>query len=173
MGLTCIRAVLKPIWHREIRDKKYFPFIKKLHVLTNVAGGRIFVFVRRTITKLVHNMKESPLYPSSLEDNLKKALTELLVLKLLSVRDYYIGELTRQIKEKSGGALVIVFPYGAIYRMTRSGYIAESKKRNAPDGRLRQYYTITDKGREYLAQLMEEYAHVAEGVDNVLHLPGE
>lgn len=117
--------------------------------------------------------RESSLYPSSLEDNLKKALTELLVLKLLSTREYYIGELTSEIKEKSGGALVIVFPYGAIYRMTRSGYIAEGKKRNAPDGRLRQYYTITEMGRAYLTQLMAEYARVAEGVDNVLHSPDE
>lgn len=119
-------------------------------------------------------MKEdSTKFPSSLEDNLKKALTELLVLKLLSVRDHYIGELTSVIREKSGGALVIVFPYGAIYRMTRSGYIAEGSKRNAPDGRLRQYYTITAKGRAYLAQLVEEYGLVEEGVENVLNLKTE
>ena len=107
-------------------------------------------------------------FTTSLEDNLKKALTELLVLKLLSIREYYIGELTTEIKEKSGNALVIVFPYGAIYRMTRCGYITESKKRNAPDGRLRQYYAITETGRDYLAQLLEEYERFFNGVTNVL-----
>lgn len=107
-------------------------------------------------------------FATSLEDNLKKALTELLVLKLLSRREYFIGELTAEIKEKSNGTLVIVFPYGAIYRMTRSGYITESKKRNAPDGRLRQYYAITEVGREYLAQLEKEYRSFTQGVNNVL-----
>ena len=107
-------------------------------------------------------------FTTSLEDNLKKALTELLVLKLLSAREYYIGELTSVIKEKSNVSLVIVFPYGAIYRMTRCGYITESKKRNAPDGRLRQYYAITDLGRDYLAQLLQEYERFAQGVENVL-----
>lgn len=30
----------------------------------------------------------------SLEENLKKAITELLILQLLSQREYYIGEIT-------------------------------------------------------------------------------
>ena len=85
--------------------------------------------------------------PDTLEENLKKALTEPLVLFLLSQREYYIGELTSVIQEKSGGALNIVFPYAAIYRMSRNGHITESQKWIAPDGRLRQYYAITDQGR--------------------------
>lgn len=108
-------------------------------------------------------------FSTSLEDNLKKALTELLVLNLLSRKEHYIGELTAKIKKKSDGVLVIVFPYGAIYRMTRYGYIAESSKRNAPDGRLRQYYTITEQGREYLVQLMEEYDRFNKGVNAILN----
>lgn len=117
--------------------------------------------------------KATARFTTSLEDNLKKALTELLVLRLLSQREYFIGELTAVIKEKSGGALTIVFPYGAIYRMTRCGYITESKKRNAPDGRLRQYYAVTDLGKAYLAQLMEEYERFFQGVTNVLRMDGE
>lgn len=144
--------------------------MKKLQVLTNFYRSRIFDLTK--IQKMrVQDMAEANMqtqFNSSLEDNLKKALTELLVLKLLAQKEYYIGELTSQIKEKSGGTLVIVFPYGAIYRMTKSGYIAESEKRNAPDGRLRQYYTITDQGRNYLNQLLEEYHRFISGVSAVL-----
>lgn len=104
----------------------------------------------------------------SLEENLKKALTELLILHLLSQREYYIGELTATIHEKSGGALTIVFPYGAIYRLLQSEYITECKKRNAPDGRRRQYYTITDRGRNYLQQLLKIYSDFSNGVAAVL-----
>ena len=39
--------------------------------------------------------------PVSLEDNLKKALTELLILYLLSQREHYIGELTDEMREKA------------------------------------------------------------------------
>ena len=92
----------------------------------------------------------------------------MLLLHLLSQREYYIGELTQALCKKSGNILSIVFPYGAIYRMSRSGYIAESKKRTAPDGRLRQYYTITDTGRKYLVQLLETYRRFTTGVEAVL-----
>jgi PadR family transcriptional regulator PadR len=104
----------------------------------------------------------------SLEDNLKKALTELLVLHLLSERDYFIGELTSTLNERSNGALNIVFPYGAIYRLQQSKYITESEKRTAPDGRRRQYFSITDTGTVYLNQLRSLYSRFIQGVNTVL-----
>lgn len=106
--------------------------------------------------------------PFQLEENLKKALTELILLHLLSKRPAYIGELTAQMQEKSGGALSIVFPYGAIYRMEKAGYIRELEKRIAPDGRRRQYFTITGPGKVYLDQLLSVYARFTKGVHNLL-----
>lgn len=106
--------------------------------------------------------------PISLEENLKKALTELLILRLLSKRQYYIGELTSTLNKRSDGALNIVFPYAAIYRLLEDGLILESGKRFAPDGRRRQYYDITDLGRDYLARLLKIYASFTRGVDAVL-----
>lgn len=99
---------------------------------------------------------------------MKKALTELVVLKLLSRREYYISDMTAELKEVSGGTLDIVFPYGAVYRLCRGGYITESEKRNAPDGRLRQYYRITDQGRAYLGQLLQSYEEFTRGIRAVL-----
>lgn len=106
--------------------------------------------------------------PVSLEENLKKALTELLMLHLLSRRDYYIGELTAELSEKSRGALNIVFPYSAIYRLEQTDCIYECGKRIAPDGRRRQYFRITDTGRAYLARLTTVYSAFTQGVANVL-----
>ncbi len=108
----------------------------------------------------------------TLEENLKKALTELLVLFLLSRREYYIGELTNAISDRSSGALTVVFPYAAIYRMTRGGYITESDKRAAPDGRLRQYYKITEEGRTYLEGLLSTYHRFSRAVDDILREGG-
>lgn len=105
---------------------------------------------------------------ASLEENLKKALTELLILYLLHQREYYISDLTADIEKKSHGTLSIVFPYGVIYRMTKAAFITESKKRTAPDGRLRQYYKITESGKVYLNELMEIYQRFTEGVADVL-----
>ena len=115
-------------------------------------------------------MRQEQLSSSSipLEENLKKALTELLILRLLMDRDYYIGELTEMLKSKSNGALNIVFPYSAIYRLQQAGHICEKEKRNAPDGRRRQYYQITQSGRVYLSQLITIYTTFSKGVDAVL-----
>lgn len=114
------------------------------------------------------NREELNCTPVSLEENLKKALTELLILQLLSGRDYYIGELTATLNHKSGGTLTIVFPYGAIYRLERLGHIRETEKRNAPDGRRRQYYRITETGIAYLKRLTEIYFRFSEGVAAVM-----
>ncbi len=105
---------------------------------------------------------------SGLEDNLKKALTELLILFLFSEGEHYIGELAPILERRSQGTLTVVFPYAAIYRVTQAGYLKETKKKNAPDGRLRQYYAITKTGRSYLQELLNTYHLFFEGVEAIL-----
>ena len=90
-----------------------------------------------------------------LEENLKKALTEMLVLRLLSEREYYIGELGDTLKERSGGALCIVFPYAAIYRMEEYGYIYESGKRIGPDGRRRRGKSVCGPADQSLCRRLK------------------
>lgn len=109
---------------------------------------------------------ESQVLP--LEENLKKAVTEMLLLSLLSQRECYIGELTEQIRTASRQVLHVVFPYAAIYRMLTAGFVEETKKRTAPDGRWRQYYRLTDAGRERLAQQLGIYRRFIRGVDDIL-----
>ena len=107
-------------------------------------------------------------HPSGLEGNLKKALTELLILFLFNEQEHYIGELSPLLEKRSHGTLSIVFPYAAIYRITKAGYLIETKKRNAPDGRLRQYYKITESGQTYLSELLSTYHVFFQGVNAIL-----
>ena len=102
---------------------------------------------------------------SGLEENLKKALTELLILFLF---EHYIGELSPLLEARSHGTLSIVFPYAAIYRITAAGYLTESEKKTAPDGRLRQYYAITPAGRAHLQEMLATYHQFFQGVSNIL-----
>lgn len=120
------------------------------------------------------NEKDQNSLPAlSLEENLKKALTELMILFLLAQKDCYIGELTELMRERSHGVLSIVFPYGAIYRLMQSGYIYEIEKRIAPDGRRRQYFRITEAGAKHLDQLLSIYTRFSQGVADVLAEGGE
>lgn len=103
-----------------------------------------------------------------LEDNLKKAVTEMLVLSLLEREDMHVAQLTQALEQGSGGAFVIVFPYSALYRLVNTGYIIEAYKKNAPDGRRRQYFQITEEGRAYVKELREVYRRVSGGVELLL-----
>ncbi|MDE7263013.1 MAG: PadR family transcriptional regulator [Oscillospiraceae bacterium] len=103
-----------------------------------------------------------------IEENLKKALVEMLVLALLHQREYYAPELTQALAEYSGGAVNISFPYAILYRMIEQGYIQELSKRKAPDGRRRQYYGITLAGRQYFRENWNIYKAFTAGVDQLV-----
>ena len=105
---------------------------------------------------------------SGMEENLKKALVEMLVLALLHQREYYAPELTQALTEFSGGAVNVSFPYAVLYRMIEQGYIQELPKRKAPDGRRRQYYGITLTGRQYFQENWNVYKAFTSGVDRLV-----
>lgn len=112
-------------------------------------------------------MMESKIYASdakTMEDGLKRVLAEMLILHLFSEREHYIGELTEAVERRSGGKLSVISPYKVFYRLAGDGYVIESRKRIAPDGRLRLYYRITDEGKEYLCALQAVYRQYTEGV---------
>lgn len=87
---------------------------------------------------------------STMEDNIKKAVTQMLVLQLLSEKERYILELAEEIANYSDRVLKVQIPYQAIANLRKLGYVRE-KSRQAPDGRKRSYFIITKQGREYLA----------------------
>lgn len=103
-----------------------------------------------------------------IEDNLKKAVTEMLVLSLLESEDMHAIQLTQELEKRSGEAVSIVFPYSALYRLIDAGYIIEAYKKNAPDGRRRQYFQITPEGRVYSGELRQVYRRFTGGVDLIL-----
>ncbi len=84
----------------------------------------------------------------------------------------YIGEIPEELKRRSNGKFHIVFPYSVIYRMVKFEYIDELKKRVAPDGRKRQYYGITQKGREYLVQLTDTFGQFMQCIELILQSEG-
>lgn len=107
-----------------------------------------------------------------MEDNLKKAVTEMLVLVLLREEDMYAAQIAQALEERSGGVLNIVFPYSVLYRLINFGYIVEAYKKVAPDGRRRQYYQITKAGRRYGQELVELYQRFSGGVQQLLEQEG-
>lgn len=105
---------------------------------------------------------------AGMENNFKKVISELLVLFLLQERDMHIMEVNLEMSRRSDDAFRIIFPYAVIYRMLHYGCIVETEKRRGEDGRLRQYYGITETGRAYYQQILEFYLRFSKGVEKVL-----
>ena len=75
------------------------------------------------------------------------------------------------MEQRSNGAYTISYPYAIIYRMSRLMYIREVGRRNAEDGRLRQFYGISDSGKAYLKELLDTYNRMAVSVKQILTAP--
>lgn len=103
---------------------------------------------------------------TGIAENLKKGITEMLILAFLNQEEATINSVVKKLDECSDGKCKITFPYATIYRLLDNAYIAESEKRVA-DNRRRQFYKITDKGRKYFAQMRSEYMNFISGVDMI------
>lgn len=99
-----------------------------------------------------------------MEDNLKRAVTEMLVLTLLSREDMHALQIMKSLEEETGNTLSLSSPYMLFYRLMENGYIVEAYKKIAPDGRRRQYYQITVDGIRYLADLLSLYHRITNGI---------
>lgn len=108
-----------------------------------------------------------------MEENLRKAVSEMLFLFLLSKEDSYINDIMNKVAKLSSATCNVAYPYAMIYRLETYGYIVELGKKIAEDGRRRQFYRITDSGREYLSRLLEVYYSFRDGVENILEYKGE
>lgn len=100
-------------------------------------------------------------------ENLKKAVTEMLILSFFQLKSMNIEEISRCLDEKSHSICKIVYPYAAIHRLLDAKYITETSNRQIKDDRHRQYYKITKKGIQYLAELRAAYETFTQAVNNI------
>ncbi|KAB8129528.1 PadR family transcriptional regulator [Gracilibacillus oryzae] len=95
----------------------------------------------------------------------KKGALELCVLALLNKQDRYGYELVQKISDQ------IAISEGSVYPLLRrlkkeeyfTTYLQESQ-----EGPSRKYYRLTEKGREHLEELMEEWKYFTKGVNHII-----
>lgn len=109
----------------------------------------------------------------SISENLKKGITEMLILSFLDKEDMHTYAIMNKLDELSGGVCKISYPYAVIYRLTDCKYIEEAGKK-VDENRLRQFYRITPSGRAYLNDMRKEYDSFINGVNMIFQaLKGE
>lgn len=103
------------------------------------------------------------------KSNFRRGSVELLILYLLSQKDYYGYELSVVIREESNGVLDIPVGslYPALYKLIDLGYITDYKKQIGK--RLtRVYYHMEQEGFKRLEILLKDYTLTTEAIQNVL-----
>lgn len=101
-------------------------------------------------------------------DNFKRGTVELVVLSVLSRKDMYGYEIVKAVNEESEGRFTLPLGtlYPVFYRFSESGYISDYDK--VVNKRLRKYYHLEEKGREYYKEILSEYIKISEGVNMIL-----
>ncbi|PFF08160.1 PadR family transcriptional regulator [Bacillus cereus] len=95
----------------------------------------------------------------------KKGVLELCVLVLLDKQDRYGYELVRNISNRIEISEGSVYPL--LRRLTKEEYFTTYLQESS-EGPSRKYYTLTDKGRMYLYQLLEEWNEFSQGVNQLI-----
>ena len=90
-----------------------------------------------------------------LETTMKKAVIEMLLLKILSEGDAYGYQMSQELKKRSAGNFSILegSMYPILYRLLDAGYITDRQEKV---GRrmIRVYYHLEPKGKAYLGDLI-------------------
>lgn len=102
-------------------------------------------------------------------ENLKRGVTELVLLSLLAQRDMYGYEMSQELQTRSGGKFILQESsmYPTLYRLEDKGYITVTKQQ-VGRRRTRMYYHLEPSGRDYLQSSVTEYLSMQEGIRGIL-----
>jgi DNA-binding PadR family transcriptional regulator len=103
-----------------------------------------------------------------IDKDLVAASATPLVLAILAEGESYGYAILKRVRELSGGEIEWTdgMLYPLLHRLRRLGYVT-TEWRASPEGRRRQYYLMTDDGREALADQQREWAAVSRALNDV------
>jgi len=95
-------------------------------------------------------------------------IPELLVLRLLAVREMYGYQIVEEIRTKTGESLSFgegcIYPY--LHYLEAEKQVSSQRREVA--GRSRNYYKLTARGRKRLEALSSEWRRVTSGVSRLM-----
>ena len=96
---------------------------------------------------------------------MRKGVLEYCILSILSKQDAYASSIIQQLKESE---MIVV--EGTLYPLLtkqKNQGLLSYRWEESTQGPPRKYYTITEKGREFLADLDQTWVELVETVKNI------
>ncbi len=97
-----------------------------------------------------------------MDAQMKKGVLEMCILYALRGEPLYGYELMKAIRQSFPDVYEASI-YAILRRLHQAG-LAQVTRRESPAGPERKYYHLTDEGRQYLQQALDEWKRVGEGV---------
>ena len=97
----------------------------------------------------------------------------MVTLLLLSEKPMYVYKLSQELERRSNSSYKMNFLYPVLYRLQQQGYVTESSQEITESHRTRNYYAITDAGREYLDSMLKQYREILSAIDVIIESNGE
>ncbi len=106
-------------------------------------------------------------------ESFKRGTVDLVVLSVLTEKDMYGYEIVKTVKEKSGGNYEIPLGtlYPVLYRFIENGYLSDRDE--IVNKRLRKYYHLEEKGKDFFKELLQEYRKISAGVNLITEAVNE
>ena len=103
-----------------------------------------------------------------IRSQIARGSAELAILSLLNEQPLYGFEISKQIDERTGGALhfTLASLYPMLYDLEKRGLIAGRWQSNEA-GRDRRYYALTPSGKKQLVPLRQEWRGFFQALDQL------
>lgn len=101
----------------------------------------------------------------NVRSQMRKGVLEYCILCLLSKEDAYASSLITQLKEAN---MIVVEGtlYPMLIRQKNQGLLTY-RWEESPQGPPRKYYSLTDKGREHLAQMDDAWREIIATIEEI------
>ena len=105
-------------------------------------------------------------------NSFKRAASPMLVLLLLNEKPMYVYKLSQELERRSDSTFKLNFLYPVLYRLQQDEYVVEYSQEITESHRTRNYYAITDKGRDRLQEMIRQYNSLIATVNSVIENDG-
>lgn len=106
------------------------------------------------------------------EQQMKKGVLDMLVLKLLTQEEKYGYQLIQELKKKSEGRITLKEGtlYPALYRLEEEGWIQSHWSEASEKEGSKKYYGITSQGKQALEELTSTWKAFSLCVEQIMEV---